>query len=52
MQWEGNFIMSSRSSSYIQSPKFKIAHKKIIEIFHIRFIEIHTKVDTLVDSGS
>ena len=45
-------IMSFSSSSSIQSPKFENDEKKVNELFHIRFITIYTKVDTLYDSGS
>ena len=45
-------ITSFSSSSSIQSPKFENDEKKVNELFHIRFIAIHTKVDTLYDSGS
>ena len=45
-------ITSFSSTSSIQSPKFENTQKKINELFHIRLIAIHTKVDTLFDSGS
>ena len=45
-------IMSFSSSSSIQSPKFENDDKKVNELFHIRFVVIHRKVDTLFDSGS
>ena len=45
-------IRSFSSSSSIQSPKFENDDKKVNELFQIRFIAIHTKVDTLYDSGS
>ena len=45
-------ITSFSSSSSIQSPKFENDEKKVNELFHIRLIVIHTKVDTLFDSGS
>ena len=45
-------MTSFSSSPSIQSPKFENDEKKFNELFHIRFVAIHTKVDTLFDSGS
>ena len=45
-------ITSFSSSSSIQSPKFENDEKKVNEIFPIRLIVVHIKVDTLFDSGS
>jgi hypothetical protein len=42
------------SNSLVQSAKTEsdIDQKKMSELFHVRFIVKHTKVDTLFDNGS
>lgn len=42
------YIESTSSSSKLIEPK---SDQEIIEIFHIRAIRKHTKVDTLFDNG-
>ena len=41
-------IASTSSSNSLNETQYK---KTRIEIFHIRFISKHTKIDTLFDSG-
>lgn len=55
MGMTGNPSESSCSSTYSASSSKSndvIEEKKRVELFHIRIISMHTKIDTLFNSGS
>jgi hypothetical protein len=45
-------VISSNSSVQSAKTESDIDQKKTSELFHVKFIVKHTKVDTLFDSGS
>jgi hypothetical protein len=52
MGYQGNNFVASTSSSSNANVNVTQQEKRRIELFHIRVISKHTKIDTLFDSGS
>ena len=52
MGYQGNNYVASTSSSSNANVNVTQQEKVRIELFHIRVVSKHTKIDTLFDSGS
>jgi hypothetical protein len=52
MGYQGNNYFASTSSSSNANVNVTQQEKMRIELFHIRVVSKHTKIDTLFDSGS